>query len=393
MCVNDCIAAKHPHPDATLPSRGYEIIRRELVDCMKKRTIQTCLLALLMLIAAFPAHPSRAEEAPFVGDMTGDGITTAADAAAMLRAVAFGRLSEDARPDLDFTKNGEIDGVDVRAALYYACGSIPDWVTFGERVSSGLCDERLFDRFSYTGTQSDENGNYRSENVSVRVYSGYSDGSNYHFADVYIQDITCFVTAFGSGKFRGSAEAIDVLFDGIEGAIVALNGDYYSIHVHGPVVRNGETFEDHVTRDWDIAVLKSDGELVIFGYGQLKKDAFTQMRAYQTWVFGPSLLDENGQAKEKFRSNVQAENPRSALGYYEPGHYAFLAVDGRSDDSTGMTMQQLSQLCEDLGFASAYNMDGGQSSILFSRAGFWNEPYHNGRPVSDILAIRELPEG
>ena len=58
-----------------------------------------------------------------------------------------------------------------------------------------------------------------------------------------------------------------------------------------------------------------------------------------------------------------------------------------------MTMQQLSQLCEDLGFARAYNMDGGQSSILLSQAGVVNEPYHNGRPVSDILAIREAPLG
>lgn len=360
---------------------------------MKKKAIQICLLALLLLLSAFPAVPSRAEEAPTLGDLTGDGLTSAADAAAMLRAIAFGKLHEDTRPDLDFTKNGEIDGMDARAALFYACGGISDWISFGERVSSGLCDERLFDQFSYTGTQSDENGNYKSENVSVRVMTGQSGDSVYHVADIYLQDITCFVTAFGGGKFRGNAETVETMFDRITGAIVAMNGDYYSIHVRGPIVRNGETFEEHITRDWDIAVLKSDGEFTVYPYNQLKKEAFSQIRAYQTWVFGPSLLDEEGRAKEKFRSNVQAENPRSALGYYEPGHYAFLTVDGRSSDSSGMTMQQLSKLCEDLGFSSAYNMDGGQSSTLYSRIGFWNVPYRNGRPVSDILAIRELPEG
>ena len=117
------------------------------------------------------------------------------------------------------------------------------------------------------------------------------------------------------------------------------------------------------------------------------------MSVYQTWVFGPALLDENGHAKTKFRSQVQAKNPRSVLGYYEPGHYAFLTVDGRARESEGMSMTELSALCESLGFTSAYNMDGGQSSVLLSQSGAINVPYRGGRSVSDILAIRELPEG
>ena len=32
------------------------------------------------------------------------------------------------------------------------------------------------------------------------------------------------------------------------------------------------------------------------------------------------------------------------IGYYEPGHYCFVAVDGRSDKSKGLTMAQLSEL-------------------------------------------------
>lgn len=359
---------------------------------MKKKRVQTFLLFLLLtLVSAFPAVPSRAEEAPRLGDMTGDGAVSAADAAQMLRALAFGRLSEDDRPDLDFTKNGEIDGADARAVLLYSCGGISDWVSFGERVSSGLCSERLFDHFSYTGTRSDALGNYQSDTVSVTFTQGHADTSNYTLADIYLQDITCFVTAFGEGTFRGKAKPVHTMFEEIDGAIAAMNGDYYSIHVYGPVVRNGEVFADRVTRDWDIAVLLSDGTLSVYDYGTLKKDEFLLMSVYQTWVFGPSLLDENGHAKTRFRSRVQAENPRSVLGYYEPGHYAFLTVDGRSGESTGMTMQELSALCEELGFASAYNMDGGQSSMLYSRAGVMNAPYRNGRPVSDILAIREIP--
>ena len=236
-------------------------------------------------------------------------------------------------------------------------------------------------------------GNYKSENVSVRMISGRMENSNYHVADIYVQDLSCFVTAFGGEKYRGRVHSVRDIFDTVEGGIIAMNGDFYSIHLLGPVVRNGTTYLDRVTKDWDIAVLQSDGVLITYDHNTLTKDALAAMNAYQTWVFGPALLDENGQAKAEFQSRVQPENPRTALGYYEPGHYAFITVDGRSGASAGMTMTQLSQLCADLGMSRAYNMDGGQSSVLLARDGVLNVPFRDGRSVSDILAIRELPQG
>lgn len=361
---------------------------------MKKRNILYFSLPLFLLVSTFLSAPAAvAEEAPFVGDLNGDQVTTAADAAMMLRGIAFAKLSEQTRPDLDFTRNGEIDATDVRAALFCACGGVTDWVAFGERVSSGLCDERLFDRFSYTGTQDDGMGNYKSANVSVQILSGRADNSDYHVADIYIQDISCLMTEFSSGTFDGKARSVRDIFDTVSGGIVAMNGDFYSIHLSGPVVRNGITYLDRVSNTWDIAVLLSDGVLVTYDFKTLSTEMLSGMNAYQTWLFGPALLDENGQAKTKFRSYVQAANPRTVLGYYEPGHYAFITVDGRSRASGGMTMQELSRLCQDLGLASAYNMDGGQSSVLLARDGVINVPYRNGRSVSDIVAIRELPEG
>ena len=360
---------------------------------MKKKIILPLIWSILCLLAAlYPVSTRAMNAAPFLGDLNGDQATSAADAAQMLRGIAFAKLSEDTNPELDFTRNGQVDGMDARAALFYACGGISDWVFFGERVSSGLCNEKLFDRFSYTGTRNDGTGNYKSENVSVHILSGRMADSNYHIADIYVQDISCFVTAFGEDKFRGSAESVRKIFDRIDGGVVGMNGDFYSIHLYGPVVRNGETFGDHVTKNCDIAVLKSDGVLATYVYKTLTKDQLSGMNAYQTWAFGPALLDENGQAMTKFHSYVQEANPRTVLGYYEPGHYAFITADGRSRESGGLTMEELSQLCQDLGLASAYNLDGGQSSVLLARDCVINVPYSNGRSVSDILAIRELPE-
>ena len=57
-----------------------------------------------------------------------------------------------------------------------------------------------------------------------------------------------------------------------------------------------------------------------------------------------------------------------------------------------MTMEQLSQFCEELGFARAYNLDGGRSSTLISKSGDINSPYKGGRPSADSIVVRELTQ-
>ena len=345
------------------------------------------LAAAAFVCALFAMLSAAHAEQEASGDLAKAVAPTAADTAQILRDLAFGRLDDAKRPDLDLTGNGMIDKTDVRAMLLYASGGITDPDAFRKRVSGGLCGESLFERFSYTGVIDDGPGNYRSDRVSVAVSHGRANASDYHLADIYVQDISCITTAFGGGRYRGEPDTVKNMFGELDNGVVAINGDYYTQHYYGPIVRNGETYLERVNRSWDIALLLKSGEFVTYDRRALTGETLAALDVYQSWVFGPALLDEDGHAKTRFHSAVQPENPRSVIGYYEPGHYAFLAVDGRSKSSDGMTMQQLSQLCEDLGFARAYNLDGGQSSVLLSRNGPINSPFRNGRPISDIIAI------
>lgn len=350
------------------------------------------LTAAAMLCAVFALTPgSMAEETTEPGDPAGTEAFCAADAAALLRGVAMGRVDATAQPEHDLTKNGTIDETDARAMLLCAAGGISDLDAFGERVSSGLCDEAFFDRFSYTGIADDAAGNYKSDTVSITVSRGRMLTSDYQLADIYLQDLACLKTVFSGGRYNGGPVTVDKMFKSEENAIIGINGDYYKQSHYGPVIRNGTPYLDRITSKWDIAVLLKSGELVTYDYRTLTREMLDTLDVYQTWVFGPALLDAEGGAKKKFRSAVQDENPRSVLGYFEPGHYAFLTVDGRSKYSKGLTMAQLSQLCESLGFARAYNLDGGQSSVLIADSGPVNNPYRNGRPISDIIVICDPP--
>ena len=113
---------------------------------------------------------------------------------------------------------------------------------------------------------------------------------------------------------------------------------------------------------------------------------------WQAWTFGPKLL-YNGKAvtDEKVFStmaSLSGYNPRTAVGYYEPGHYCFVAVDGRTSVSPGLSMLKLSAFMESLGCKDAYNLDGGDTSAMY----FGGEPasVRSGsgtRSCSDAVAI------
>lgn len=335
---------------------------------------------------------ARAEmETP--GDCDGDGTVSAADAAALLRSLS-GKKPLDAHTAAaaDLTRNGETNDVDVRAALFFATGQIGDPVKFVERVSTGLCGEALFDRFYYAGVYDDGAGNYRSPNVSVSLERRTYLDSVYFFADVYVQDVRCLATAFADGRYRGGNDRVENMAREND-AIIAVNGDFYSQRNLGPLIRNGETYNARVSQNLDICVLTLSGELCAFPYRTLTAETLEALGAYQSWVFGPSLLDENGRAKTVFRSAVTAANPRTVIGYYAPGHYCLLAVDGRQGKySRGLNMEELSALCESLGLVAAYNLDGGQSTVMATRYGTVNRPAGSGRALSDIVYVREPDE-
>ena len=102
------------------------------------------------------------------------------------------------------------------------------------------------------------------------------------------------------------------------------------------------------------------------------------------------MLLDNGQPKSEFNSTLNKANPRTAVGYFEPGHYCFLVVDGRQANySEGMTLTQLSQFFYEKGCTVAFNLDGGRSSEMVFLGKTINRPYDGGRATTDILMIVE----
>ena len=228
---------------------------------------------------------------------------------------------------------------------------------------------------------------YQSENINLTITKAQQGDIVYYTADIYLRDISNFQTAFAKGQYGDSISDSIQNISADNNALLALTGDYYSVQPAGVVIRNGVLYRDELWRD--VLIMYNDGSMETYSKEEFDINEVIAKSAYQGWSFGPMLL-KDGMPMTEFESNVKAENPRSAVGYYEPGHYVFVTVDGRGQSgSPGMTMQELSQLFYNLGCKVAYNLDGGGSAKMMYMDGMVNHPSSRSREISDILMIVE----
>lgn len=238
-----------------------------------------------------------------------------------------------------------------------------------------------------------ENRVYRSGNVNVSITQVHEKGADIYIADIYIKDIECLQAAFGKDTYgRGYTEQTRAIAER-KGAVITLNGDYYGARNSGTVIRNGVLYREDPTPEFDVGVLYWDGTMECFSPKDFDAQREMERGAYQAWSFGPMLLDRDGNAMEEFNSKVNPRNPRAALGYYEPGHYCMVAVDGRSDESKGLSLVNMSALMKYLGCKAAYNMDGGKTAVMVFGNEVVNKPVENGRACSDFIMIMDETGG
>ena len=252
----------------------------------------------------------------------------------------------------------------------------------------GYFGTKFADRFT-SGEVERTDMSYRSANINLEITAHQKGGVNYYVADFYLRDISSYRTGFANDTFsRGQYESVERTLIRIN-AIMGINGDYYGGRSDGIVARNGTLYRNDDNPKRDVCVLYWDGTMETYGPKGFDTGAEMARGAYQIWNFGPMLLDADGQAMEKFNSDVNPENPRTAIGYYEPGHYCFVAVDGRSRESRGATLRDLSQLMYSLGCVRAYNLDGGQTSTMVYGDTVVNVPAGGGRKSTDVIGLVE----
>ena len=204
-------------------------------------------------------------------------------------------------------------------------------------------------------------------------------------------------TAFaGDAYSRSSVEGTSAIAER-NGAILAVNGDYYNYKEdNGTVIRNGVLYRDKKsTRDH--LLIDKDGNFSIVykrDYEPGKGQEWIDNGVVQSLVFGPALVagGELVALPEKYAISTKdtQREPRVAIGQVDTNHYVFVIADGRRTDwsDKGMTLQELQQVCLEAGCRVAFNLDGGGSATMVLDGQRVNMgSTSRERDVSDIVYI------
>ena len=255
-------------------------------------------------------------------------------------------------------------------------------LTWAERFADQLSDEPVWEELHYS-----------SPNMAVTItrhaYEDVCPESIFFVADVYLTDVQQLRTIF---PLYGATFAQPVAIARDADAVLAINSDVFVNQRSAFVVRDGELYSQNKTTT-DLCVLCYDGRMLTLSPEEYEAEDVLAQEPWQIWHFGPKLLDAEGRALERFNISelLQSAHPRTAIGYYEPGHYCFVVVDGRQGGSRGATMENLAAIMEELGCTAAYNLDGGASSVMIFHGKLVNKAVGD-RYLNDLIALVEPKE-
>ncbi len=201
------------------------------------------------------------------------------------------------------------------------------------------------------------------------------------------------------GRTNGTPEAMAINHK----VVYAQNGDFYSYRVAnnkrtGIIIRNGEIIYSKTYNkptlalpSLDTAAFFPNGDMKVYESYEHSAQEYIDMGATEVLSFGPILLRDSIINPDMY-TNFTHEEPRSAIGIIEPGHYIGMLVEGRTDFSAGCGLKFLAETFYDLGCTDALNLDGGGTSAMVFMGksvelGSGQGVSENARAIPDILAI------
>ncbi len=208
-------------------------------------------------------------------------------------------------------------------------------------------------------------------NPDISVVAGYKDmgSTEWGFATLMQQAVSA---------EKGGADVV-----------AGVNADQYDVKTGQPaglLIMNGRLLNPDNGRIF-FAIL-NDGTAVIRKSGERTDDI-------KEAVGAQFMLIENGRVIHESGYCDTEKHPRTAVGIKPDGSVVFIVVDGRqSDESAGITINDLADTMRALGCVDAVSLDGGSSSTMISQHEYYsplsvrNEPSKGiARNVSSTLLV------
>jgi len=139
---------------------------------------------------------------------------------------------------------------------------------------------------------------------------------------------------------------------------------------------------------------KIGSKVWIMGSGQYDKGYRSEVDSEDITNGVPQLIkngkiDITWQEEKSSKSFVETRHPRTAVAKLKDGKFLMITVDGRSESSGGIGLQDLAEYLLSLGATDAMNLDGGGSTTMFVDGKVVNHPSdkEGERKVSDAILV------
>ena len=166
------------------------------------------------------------------------------------------------------------------------------------------------------------------------------------------------------------------------------------------MIKNGQVYRDtYRNSDYEDPAVYSDGSFKTFNESETTVQKLVDSGVVNTFAFGPTLV-ENGKVAVSENEKVcqdMADNPRTTIVVIKESdgsvqHYIVIVSDGRTSESSGLTLYEMAELMKYYGVMTGYNLDSGDSSTMYFNGQVIDKPTTNGnkiseRAVSDIVYI------
>lgn len=237
---------------------------------------------------------------------------------------------------------------------------------------------------------------YKDESLDIRVETFRHEDTTVMAVYVTIQDPSQLRTVTASPHYPSKALAPVAAMTKKVGAVLGINGDYFSFHNQGVVIRNARVLRNRPHEGRDTLIIDDKGDFTILTpTTQEKLDAF-EGNIIHAFCFGPGLVVD-GQAITttediSINNGKNRKTQRMVIGQLGPLQYLILTNEGpENEGSVGFDLVQMAKLCKDKGMINAYNLDGGSScTVALNNKKINARSSGKVRSVGDIICFASL---
>lgn len=234
---------------------------------------------------------------------------------------------------------------------------------------------------------------YSDDSITVQLETREENGVVWRLAFVKIKDASQFRTGIAGAKVTSSRVALPSAMAEKYNAVIAISGDYYA---NDPAkttyeYRMGQKIRNKRNRKKDILIIDTNGDFHLFvksDEAAMKAFDKSGLEILHAFTFGPALVQDGAllEMDGDYGYNPNGDEPRMAIGQIDTLSYVLVLAEGRTEDSKGVTHQELADFMFDIGCLQAFNLDGGNTATMVYNGGYYQDKtVNNERAQSDII--------